>query len=377
VVIHIENCTGTGDINSGSTDQALTEEINRLLNLRQTITHETICRRSFAVLIGVILVNILLIWHYKSIYPFLWVAASLYFYLFYPMLPLALFPFRMVHQKISGQAPLPKKDTSLLQWAKELKIFSNKRVGYQLFLRFFLLSMIPITYGVFCIYGLSVLFTVIIAYTSDFSTETLILLLVQCLGIIVFYAEIFIFRGRMLYRTHLRLKNRMISHRRIIVFTILGSVLIAATTILVILMIVAMVMPAFTLTKYVNMIAFSYAGRNFSVLILLFSQFVIMQYLQSYLSRKVALTMISDFAERLKKLPEIAMGSGLGEEGTKAKSLLLESRLYAYNRRQMLGLYPSYSIGVNIPVLLSIKDLKSLQEIFFNSSPDVENNNQD
>ena len=377
MVIHIENCTGTGDINSGSADQALTEEINRLLNLRQTITHETICRRSFAVLIGVILVNILLIWHYKSIYPFLWVAASLYFYLFYPMLPLALFPFRMVHQKISGQAPLPKKDTSLLQWAKELKIFSNKRVGYQLFLRFFLLSMIPITYGVFCIYGLSVLFTVIIAFTSDFSTETLILLLVQCLGIIVFYAEIFIFRGRMLYRTHLRLKNRMISHRRIIVFTILGSVLIAATTILVILMIVAMVMPAFTLTKYVNMIAFSYAGRNFSVLILLFSQFVIMQYLQSYLSRKVALTMISDFAERLKKLPEIALGSGLGEEGTKAKSLLLESRLYAYNRRQMLGLYPSYSIGVNIPVLLSIKDLKSLQEIFFNSSPDVDNNNQD
>lgn len=137
-------------------------------------------------------------------------------------------------------------------------------------------------------------------------------------------------------------------------------------------MIVAMVMPAFTLTKYVNMIAFSYAGRDFSVIILLFSQFVIMQYLQSYLSRKVALTMISDFAEKLKKIPGRVIGSGVEEEGTKAKSLLLESRLYAYNRRQMLGLYPSYSIGVNIPVLLSIKDLKSLQEIFFDSSADTE-----
>jgi len=368
VVIKIENSTGTGELHPDSPDKIVLQEIERLEDLRQTITHETICRASFAVLIGIILANILLIWHYRSTYLFLWVAASLYFYLFYPMLPLALFPFRMVHQKLSGQAPMKKKDTSLLQWAKELKIFSNKRMGYQLFLRFFLLSMIPITYGVFCIYGLSVIFTIIIAYTSNFSTDTLILLLIQCLGIIIFYAEIFIFRGRMLYRTHLRLKNRMISHRRIIVFTILGSILIAITTILVILMIVAMVMPAFTLTKYVNMIAFSYAGRDYSVLMLLFSQFVIMQYLQSYLSRKIALTMISEFIDKLKKIQGADTEDRRGEEETKAESLLLESRLYAYNRRQMLGLYPSYSIGVNIPVLLSIKDLKSLQEIFFDSS---------
>lgn len=367
-MIDIKDSTKNGDLYPGSLDQNLSEEINRLENLRQIITHETICRESFAVLIGVILVNILLIWHYRSTYLFLWVAASLYFYLFYPMLPLALFPVRMVHQKLSGQPLIKKKDTSFLQWAKELRIFSNKRVGYQLFLRFFLLSMIPITYGVFCIYGLSVIFTIIIAYTSNFSTDTLILLLIQCLGIIIFYAEIFIFRGRMLHRTHLRLKNRMSSHRRIIVFTILGSVLITITTILVILMIVAMVMPAFTLTKYVNMIAFSYSGRDFSVLILLFSQFVIMQYLQSYLSRKVALTMISEFIDKLTKFKGIDSGERREEEEIKAGSLLLESRLYAYNRRQMLGLYPSYSIGVNIPVLLSIKDLKSLQEIFFDSS---------
>jgi len=56
----------------------------------------------------------------------------------------------------------------------------------------------------------------------------------------------------------------------------------------------------------------------------------------------------------------------------KLKNLLLESRLYAYNRREMLGLYPSYSIRVNIPTLLSIRDLKSLQDIFFDSSPDTE-----
>ncbi|HOJ95281.1 MAG TPA: hypothetical protein PK024_00365 [Methanospirillum sp.] len=362
--------TWSPDMLSSSLNEAALEEINRLVFLRDTITHETMKRRSGAVLIGIILCNILLMWYYQSTYLFLWVASSLYFYLFYPMLPLALFPFRLAYQKMTGQAPRKTHDASLLQWAKNLKIFSNKRVGYQLFLRFFLLSMIPITYGVFCIYGISVIFTLIIAYTSNIFTSTALLLLVQCLGIIIFYAEIFTFRGRLLYKTHLRLKTRMIPYRRIIVYTILGSVLIGISTILVLLMIIAMVMPAFTLSRYIDMLAFFNAGRNMSILFVLVSQFVIMQYLQSCLSRHVALNMISDFIIKLNKIVSSEKRMNMDEK--RLKNLLLESRLYAYNRREMLGLYPSYSIGVNIPTLLSIRDLKSLQDIFFDSSPDTE-----
>jgi hypothetical protein len=129
-------------------------------------------------------------------------------------------------------------------------------------------------------------------------------------------------------------------------------------------------MPAFTLTRFIDMLAFFNAGRNISILIVLESQFVIMQYLQSYLSRSVALTMISDFIEKLNNLSSSEKRTTMDEK--KLKNLLLESRLYAYNRREMLGLYPSYSIRVNIPTLLSIRDLKSLQDIFFDSSPDTE-----
>jgi len=354
----------------GSFDQELSKEISRLSSLREAISDEKISDRKVCVLIAVILANIIIVWYNMPGYPYLWVAASLYFYLFYPMLPLALFPLRILHQKITGQVPIPKADKSLLKWAKELKIFSNKRTGYQLFMRFFLLSIIPITYGVFFIYGLSVLFTIIIALTSDFSSETLVLLLVQCLGIVFFYGEVFIYRGRMLYNTQLRLKKRFISQRRIILYTIIGTALLCISTILVILMIVAMLMPAITLTKYVNMLAFSSAGRNLIILIILVSQFVIMQYLQSLLSHKLALTMVSGFADQLKEISTSAIEKELGIK-KKAENLLLESRLYAYNRRQMFGLYPTYSIGVNIPVLLSIKDLKSLQEIFFGSPDDT------
>ncbi|HOL41113.1 MAG TPA: hypothetical protein PLY78_04700, partial [Methanospirillum sp.] len=67
---------------SSSLNEAALEEINRLVFLRDTITHETMKRRSGAVLIGIILCNILLMWYYQSTYLFLWVASSLYFYLF-------------------------------------------------------------------------------------------------------------------------------------------------------------------------------------------------------------------------------------------------------------------------------------------------------
>ena len=127
---------------------------------------------------------------------------------------------------------------------------------------------------------MSVLFTIIIALTSDFSSETLVLLLVQCLGIVFFYGEVFIYRGRMLYNTQLRLKKVHQPAENHPVYDNWDRSL-CISTILVILMIVAMLIPAITLTKYVNMLAFSSAGRNLIILIILVSQFVIMQYLQS------------------------------------------------------------------------------------------------
>ena len=76
----------------GSFDQELSKEISRLSSLREAISDEKISGRKVCVLIAVILANIIIVWYNMPGYPYLWVAASLYFYLFYPMLPLALFP---------------------------------------------------------------------------------------------------------------------------------------------------------------------------------------------------------------------------------------------------------------------------------------------
>ena len=46
--------------------------------------------------------------------------------------------------------------------------------------------------------------------------------------------------------------------------------------------------------------------------------------------------------------------------------LLKEIELYSFNRRQMFGLFPTYSIGINLPSLFSIRTLGELKDIFFN-----------
>lgn len=44
--------------------------------------------------------------------------------------------------------------------------------------------------------------------------------------------------------------------------------------------------------------------------------------------------------------------------------LVTESRLYAFNQRNMLGLYPSYSIGVDMNTLRNLDDLRELNPLF-------------
>ena len=48
-----------------------------------------------------------------------------------------------------------------------------------------------------------------------------------------------------------------------------------------------------------------------------------------------------------------------------ALALITETELYAFNRRQMFGLFPTYSIGISLPALFGLSDLSELHDIFF------------
>ncbi|MDD1724826.1 MAG: hypothetical protein LUQ07_06835 [Methanospirillum sp.] len=342
----------------------IVEELQRLDSVLEMVSREKIRIIPYSVLILAFLVTGAMIWYYQIMYLYYWVASSLYFYLFYPMLPVFLFPFRYVRDSWIGKKPEKKEKRSLPAWAKELHIFQNKRVGYRLFMRFFLLSMVPITSGVMVIYGISLFSSLVIKAVSNLPDQTLLLIIIQCLGIIIFYGEVFIFRGRALYLTHLIVRNKVQHRRRILFLVIIAAALIVVSSFLVILMIIAMFMPAFTLTSLVDMVSFSHAGRNISVLLVLFCQFVFMQYLQSHLSRKVTTDHIHNIVIRLKESQKNLMDTCTPEETSKASYLLTESRLYAYNRRILFGLFPSFSIGINLPVLLRIKNLKELTGVF-------------
>jgi hypothetical protein len=345
-------------------------EVQRLQTSKLSIANEIIQKRAYVLLAVIIVLNVIMIWYLDTDYLLFWVASSLYFYLFYPLLPLMLFPFRYISERSSKKTEvMPKEKQSIhtmLNWAVNLHIFQNKKVGYHLFMRFFLLNLIPITSGIIFIYGVSLISTIIIKIMTNLTDQTLLFIIVQCFGIISFYSIVFIFRGNALYRTHQMVKMRLLHHRRMLLLAAIAIMLIIVSTVLVILMIIAMLMPAYTLNMFINMVTFSNAGKNVAVIFVLVSQFFYMQFLQSHLSRKISDNFLNDLISRLNNTRDELNNKSVPVEGKikKAERLILECSLYSFNKRRLFGLFPSFSIGVSISNLLKVTSLSQLSDIF-------------
>lgn len=354
------------------------EEIERLTKTKLLIINEKIGWPSLFALIIAILFNVWSFATQTTTYMVLWLSAGLYFYLFYPLLPLFLFPFRYLTNQ-NKEPKEDKKNKSMLIWAKKLKIFNNKRVGFRLFMRFFILSLLPLTLGMICIYSLSIIYSIYLGSNGILPLNTAHLILIQCTGIILFYLEIFFFRHQIFnFVEYIRLQDRK-NKRKIIFVGILGIVLLLVGLVVVILLLIAMLFPGFTLIKFINMSEFVRLSNNILILVILMSQVIIVQYLQSILSFRISRNMCDELTERLTTAKKELLSEGhrvakdsrhetQQSEWHQIKEpvrVMRESLLYAFNMRRMFGLFPIISIGINIPNLLSIENLIELKEVFF------------
>ena len=331
----------------------------------------------FAVMLALLL-NVCGFATQTTYYLVVWISASLYFYLFYPMLPMFLFPFRYVSKK-PEESKEEKIIGSPIKWVKKIKIFQNKRIGVRLFMRFFILSLLPLTIGMIGIYLVSIIFSLILGNMGFIPVETSNLILIQCAGIILFYIEIFFFRHQLFNFSEYIRKKSSAKKKEIILLGISGFIFLIVGTVVVFLLLIAILLPGFTLTHFINVSEFFKVRSNIWILLILISQVIIMQYLQSFLSMKITRNMCDDLIERLIKAKTF-IESGSHEmvkekryDHLQSKShqireslrVLKETELYAFNRRQMFGLFPTYSVGINIPALFRITTLRDLQDVFF------------
>jgi hypothetical protein len=353
------------------------EEIARLSKTKSGILQEKTGLASIAALAIAIILNIAGITTQTTTYMLLWISASLYFYLFYPMLPIFIFPFRYI-LNIRGGHKEEKKKESVIIWAKKIHIIKNRRVGFRLFLRFFILSLLPLTIGMLCIYFISMVYSIMLGYMGEIPADTAQLIFIQCIGIVLFYIEIFFFRHHLFNFTQYIRKQGGRNAKRVIILLVLGGFFVIIGSIVVILLLIAILLPGFTLASFINVSEFVKVRTNLWVVLLLASQVIIMQFLQHVLSLKIGRDMCDDLMIRLQKEKE-KLSSGTHRTAKESRYdnrqtvihqikepliLLKEIGLYAINRRKMFGLFPTYSIGINIPSLFNIQDLGELKEVF-------------
>lgn len=354
------------------------EKIEYLSQIRSTILQD---KFGIAPIIALIIAILLNIWGYTAeatVYMVVWISASLYFYLLYPMLPLFLFPFRYFMQR--DKKPEKVRPTeSPLKWVVKIKILRNFGTGFRLFMRFFILSLLPLTLGMISIYFISVLFSLFLGENKVIPLNTSYLIFIQCAGIILFYIEIFFFRNQLVSFVCYINKQRSAEKKKIILLGISCFILLIIGTIVVILLLIAILLPGFTLVSFINMNEFVQERSNLWILVILISQIIIMQFLQNILSIKIAMKMCDDLIERLKTAKnrleyredkETEAGNCTmyqNDERLMRESMAVvrEADLYAINRRQMFGLFPTYSVGINISALFGIHCLSDLRDVFF------------
>lgn len=325
-------------------------------------------------ILGIMIVlNIAIMISTPQTYLVLWILASLYLYLFYPALPLILSLLQYLRAPPEEKTETRQMKT-LLIWVKNLQVIQNRDTGVRLAIRFFILGIVPLTGGIIIIYTSSLLAAIYLGTTSGLPWQTALLILVQCLGILIFYLNIFIFRQQFYLLTRSSIKIAHKNWIRYLVIAIISCILIVVASGAVIILLIAIVLPGITLGIYVDAANFVENRTNILILLLLISQCVIMQWMQSIFSRTIALDIAGDLRSRLEDISRILYSPEHAHERLtiqdspdicrRAVSLLLESRIHAITRTQLAWMFPTYAVFISFEGLYTIQTLNDLEGMF-------------
>lgn len=346
-------------------------EIDRLSAIRDGILADRTPWYAYVALVIPLLLNLWALVTYQDNYLILWISASLYFYIIYPLLPMVVLLLPLITGKKDQKDPdSGKNEEKIMTWASNLRVHRNKKVVFRLAWRFFLLSLIPMTAGILTIYSLSIVFSILLLFMApSVSIDTIQLLVIQCIGIIAFYLEIYLFRNRFYALSSiLRQEKDWRDRKRMLFILLVGLVLFLLALLITVLIVVAIFLPGHTLTTFISVNSFARLRTNIFIVVLLISQFIFMQCIQSVFSSRFVLDMVTNLNTRLTRMKDTLSGvSGAvpTEEDKKATlDLVQESSLYDFNKKQMLGLFHTYYIAISFRALRKIRNLEELKGIF-------------
>jgi len=363
--------------------EALRVEYSRFENILKEIAVERISNPGYYALAGAMILNIACVIFNPQAYMIIWILASLYFYLTYPLLPLILFAGQMARESGKKSAGENVREP-MLPMLKNLHLFKNRNIVIRLAIRFFIMGIMPLTSGMALIYSISLIFAVILGIHGIIPPNTSLLIIIQCLGILILYLDLTYLKKQCTFVVR---KLNLSSEKNIIrylIITILGIIIVGVASVAAIILLIAILLPGFTLGVYDDVTALTAYRTDAWIGILLISQFIWMQCLQSVLSRRITRIFGMDLAGRIRRAeillacPYLLRDQRQIPPGKKTRtddvyrevlSLLYESRIHAISRTRLAGLFPTYSIGINIKELLRIEGLHHLSAMFKNPRP--------
>ncbi len=348
---------------------AIADEKYRLQSLLEGINADRIQAAGYGALAVAVILNLFCLLDKPDSYMVLWILSSLYFYLIYPLIPLAfiLIPglFRKTTEKREGRDPL-------LPWLKNLHLVRNHRIVIQLAIRFFLLGIMPLTSGMVLIYSLSLVYAILLGAYGDIPLLTSLLIIVQCLGILIFYLDLSCLKRQFSFFTRSLAFITSDHWVRYLLMAIFGVLVVIIASCATIILLIAILMPGFTLGAYVDAASLIQERADIRILLLFMCQFIVMQYFQSVLSRRIARTLCSDQLVRIEEAEAMLAGSGTGSVSPVSRDklvemvlpLVIESRIHGITRMHMGGLFPTYTIGLDIDEIFRIRSLEELSGMF-------------
>jgi hypothetical protein len=343
-------------------------ELDRVRAVRRRVEGDRIGRAGYAALILAVVLNLLGFLYYFWGYMLMWVVASLYFYMFYPLLPLipALLTPLLNRREGSGY-PVPDGVDigELVREFRELRLGRFKKRVVQVLWNVFFLGAVPLTGGFLLIFSIDVLFAVYANLVFRALPDlTVLFVILQSMAIMAYYTQIYLLEPYSHQFSHRVLGP--IRNRRGLSLVLIGLVVGIAAFVVVVMTVMALLFPGYTVGMVLPLRELIEVRFNLFLLVLLASQFIFMQALHRRFSRSLALALCTAGERALVR--ESRALRRLARKGTRCRlrrynralSVITEARLYRVEPHRFFGLFTVFLLAPDLLSLLSLRYLRRL-----------------
>ena len=289
----------------------------------------------------------------------LFIAASFYLNMFY-------FVSLLIPTSSSGVALFTPDIFRFVSWLQKMGVVSGTSRMTRLFMNVFFINSRALSSGICLIFSVDLLFSVIAFFTMKVPEFTILIVVLQALAIIVFYALVWKLEpfSTKFVRNVERVKNRM-QRERIPAWVITALFFSGFIVSFILFTTTIILLPGITVGMFLSESGLSAIGYLvFLLAILAFSQYFAVRYIHGSSSRILA--------ERLFDYKEQALTGLLGTSRDQAPAgpgpdyrldsttILLESKIYQVRRNSLAGRFPVFVVDLDFSVMMDSPTLTAI-----------------